>query len=66
MKILTLLLLPYLSLAHLKPAYKNLAFDGGELRGIAYAGAFKVLEENGTMQKIENIAGSSADALQGL
>ena len=66
MKILTLLLLPYFSLAQLKPVYKNLALEGGGLRGIAYAGAYKVLEENGTMQKIENIAGSSAGAIAGM
>ena len=65
MKMLTLLLFPYFSLAQLKPVYKNLALEGGGLRGIAYAGAFKVLEENGTMQQIENIAGSSAGAIAG-
>ena len=61
-----LLLLPYFSLAQLNPVYKNLALEGGGLRGIAYAGAFKVLEENGTMQQIENIAGSSAGAIAGM
>ena len=66
MKILMLLLLPFFSTAQIKTVYKNLALEGGGLRGIAYAGAFKALEENGTMQQIENIAGSSAGAIAGL
>ncbi len=66
MKILMLLLLPFFCTAQTKPVYKNLALEGGGLRGIAYAGAFKALEENGTMQQIENVAGSSAGAIAGL
>ncbi len=66
MKVLILLLLPFLSLAQINPIYKNLALEGGGLRGIAYAGAFKALEDNGTMQQIKNIAGSSAGAIAGL
>ena len=66
MKVLMLLFFPLLSIAQTKPVYKNLALEGGGLRGIAYAGAFKALEENGTMQGIENIVGSSAGAIAGL
>ena len=66
MKLLLLLLIPLFTTAQIKPVYKNLALEGGGLRGIAYAGAFKVLEENGTMQNIENVAGSSAGAIAGL
>ena len=66
MKLLMLILLPIFCTAQNKPVYKNLALEGGGLRGIAYAGAFKALEENGTMQQIENIAGSSAGAIAGL
>ena len=66
MKVLMLLFFPLLSIAQTKPVYKNLALEGGGLRGIAYAGAFKALEENGTMQEIENIVGSSAGAIAGL
>ena len=61
-----LILLPIFCKAQNKPVYKNLALEGGGLRGIAYAGAFKALEENGTMQEIENIAGSSAGAIAGM
>ena len=66
MKVLMLLLLPFFSVAQMKATYKNLALEGGGLRGIAYAGAFKALEENGTMPQIENVAGSSAGAIAGL
>jgi NTE family protein len=65
MKILLFLLLPILGFCQ-TPKYKNLALEGGGLRGIAYAGAFKVLEENGTMKGIENVAGSSAGAIAGM
>ncbi|MCY7291843.1 MAG: patatin-like phospholipase family protein [Ferruginibacter sp.] len=65
MKILLLFLFPVIGFCQ-PPKYKNLALEGGGLRGIAYAGAFKVLEENGTMQGIENVAGSSAGAIAGM
>ncbi len=65
MKILLVLLLPVISFCQ-SPIYKNLSLEGGGLRGIAYAGAFKVLEDNGTMQGIENVAGSSAGAIAGM
>ncbi len=65
MKIVLFLLMPIISFCQ-APIYKNLALEGGGLRGIAYAGAFKVLEDNGTMQGIENVAGSSAGAIAGM
>lgn len=46
--------------------YKNLALEGGGVRGIAYAGVFKVLEQKGVLHNIERIAGSSAGAIAGL
>ena len=66
MKIFMLILLPFLANAQMVSPYKNLALEGGGLRGIAYAGAFQVLEDNGTMQQIENVAGSSAGAIAGM
>ena len=66
MKILMLVLLPFFSMAQIQPVYKNLALKGGGVRGVAYAGAFKVLEEKGILQQIENVAGSSAGAIAGL
>ena len=46
--------------------YKNLVLEGGGVRGLAYTGALQVLEENGVLKNIENIAGSSAGAIAGL
>lgn len=42
--------------------YKNLVFKGGGVRGIAYAGALKALEDAGITKGIERTAGSSAGA----
>jgi NTE family protein len=42
---------------------KNLAFKGGGVLGIAYAGAIKVLENNGLLAPIEKVAGTSAGAI---
>lgn len=65
MKILLILLFPVFAFSQPK-LYKNLALEGGGIRGVAYAGAFKVLEEKGILQQIENVAGSSAGAITGL
>lgn len=43
--------------------YKNLVFKGGGIRGLAYAGALKVLEKNNILQQIERVAGTSAGAI---
>lgn len=66
MKFLLLLLLPVSVYAQPKPIYTNLALEGGGVRGAAYAGAFKVLEEKGILQNIDKVAGSSAGAIAGL
>ncbi len=66
MKILLLLLLPIYSFSQPNYNYKNLALEGGGTRGIAFAGAFKVLEDKGILQNIENVAGTSAGAVAGL
>jgi NTE family protein len=44
-------------------SYKNLAFEGGGIRGIAYVGAIKVLDENGIIQNVENVSGTSVGAI---
>jgi NTE family protein len=41
----------------------NLAFKGGGVKGIAYAGAYKALYEAGLMKNVKRIAGSSAGAV---
>ncbi len=66
MKILILLLLPICSFCQPKNTYKNLALEGGGTRGIAFAGAFKVLQDKGILQNIENVGGTSAGAVAGL
>lgn len=42
---------------------KNLAFKGGGVRGIAFVGALRELEKNGSLSGVERVAGSSAGAL---
>lgn len=42
---------------------KNLVFEGGGIRGIAYAGALKALEKHEALDKIENVAGTSVGAI---
>lgn len=43
--------------------FKNLVFEGGGVKGIAYVGALKRLEEEGILQNIEKVAGTSAGAM---
>ncbi|MFC4346453.1 patatin-like phospholipase family protein [Kordiimonas lipolytica] len=45
---------------------ENLVFEGGGVRGIAYAGALKLLEERDLMQGVTKVAGSSAGAFAAL
>ena len=57
---------PLFVLSQNKYQYKNLALEGGGIRGLAYAGALKVLEEKNILQNIENVAGTSAGAITAL
>ena len=41
----------------------NLIFEGGGVKGIAYAGAIRVLESQGILQKSQYVAGTSAGAI---
>ena len=41
----------------------NLVFEGGGVKGIAYAGAIQVLEQQGMLSKIQGVAGTSAGAI---
>ena len=43
--------------------FKNLVFEGGGVKGIAYVGALGVLEKEGILQNIERVAGTSAGAM---
>lgn len=46
--------------------YKNLVFEGGGTRGIAYAGAIKVLEEKNVIAQVQQVAGTSAGSIAAL
>ncbi|NVJ99096.1 MAG: patatin-like phospholipase family protein [Alphaproteobacteria bacterium] len=41
---------------------ENLVFEGGGVRGVAYAGALQVLDERGMLGNIRRVAGASAGA----
>jgi len=45
--------------------YKYLVLKGGGIRGIAYVGAFKVMEEKSILPGIEKVAGTSVGAITG-
>lgn len=46
--------------------YTNLALEGGGMKGLAYSGAFEVLDSIGITQHIERVAGTSSGAMNGL
>lgn len=43
--------------------YKNLVFEGGGVKGIAYGGALDVLDSSGILKNITRVAGTSAGAI---
>lgn len=43
--------------------FKNLVFEGGGVKGIAYAGAISVLEDKNILSQIDKVAGTSAGAI---
>lgn len=43
--------------------FKNLVFEGGGVKGIAYVGALEVLDEIGILKNIKRVAGTSAGAM---
>ncbi|MCW3090071.1 MAG: Patatin [Ferruginibacter sp.] len=61
-----LLFFPFVCFGQQKFGYKNLVLEGGGVRGLAYAGAFRELEKKGILQQIDNVAGTSAGAIAGL
>ena len=68
MKLVLLLffLIPALTYSQNNYTYKNLALEGGGVRGLAYSGALEVLEQKNILKNIQRIAGSSAGAIAGL
>ena len=43
--------------------FRNLVFEGGGVKGIAYAGAMKVLEKEGILENIRRAGGTSAGSI---
>jgi NTE family protein len=43
--------------------YKNLVFEGGGVKGAAYAGVVDVLDQQGLLDPIERVAGTSAGSM---
>lgn len=43
--------------------FQNLVFEGGGVKGVAYAGAIEVLERRGDLAAIDRVAGASAGAI---
>lgn len=43
--------------------FRNLCFEGGGVKGIAYAGALRVLEQQNVLPDIRRVAGTSAGAI---
>jgi len=60
----TLILLAFSFLSHAQ--YTNLVLEGGGMKGIAYAGAFEVLDSLGISDSIQNVAGTSSGAMNGM
>ncbi|MDI6402817.1 patatin-like phospholipase family protein [Balneolaceae bacterium ANBcel3] len=46
--------------------FKNLVFEGGGVKGIAYIGAMQVLENRGLLTGIQRVGGTSAGAINAL
>jgi NTE family protein len=44
--------------------FRNVVLEGGGVKGIAYAGAFSVLDGQGILRSVERVAGTSAGAIQ--
>ena len=43
--------------------FRNLVFEGGGVKGIAYCGALGVLDERGILSRIRRVGGASAGAI---
>jgi NTE family protein len=46
--------------------FRNLVFEGGGVKGIAYIGAMKVIEEKGILNNIQRVGGTSAGAINAI
>lgn len=46
--------------------FRNLIFEGGGVKGIAYVGAMQVLEQRGVLDDVQRVGGASAGAINAL
>jgi NTE family protein len=46
--------------------FRNLVFEGGGVKGIAYVGAMQVLDQRGILDDIQRVGGASAGAINAL
>ncbi|MFC1933218.1 patatin-like phospholipase family protein [Chloroflexota bacterium] len=46
--------------------FRNLVFEGGGVKGIAYVGAMQVLEEKGILPNVQRVGGTSVGAINAL
>lgn len=46
--------------------FRNLVFEGGGVKGIAYVGAMQVLQQHGALEHITRVGGTSAGAINAL
>ncbi|MCY8177299.1 patatin-like phospholipase family protein, partial [Bacillus inaquosorum] len=46
--------------------FRNLVFEGGGVKGIAYVGALEILEEHKILKSIRRVGGTSAGAIVAL
>ena len=65
-KALLLVLTVFLYLVAPAQEYRNLVFEGAGIRGIAYSGVVRVLEQEGVLPGIQKVGGTSAGAITAL
>ena len=54
------------SLMNRSISFENLVFEGAGIKGIAYSGVLKALQEKGILQHVERVCGTSAGAITAL
>ncbi len=66
-KILTFIFILLIQSGFTQPAQiDNIVFEGAGIRGLAFCGAIKTLEENGSLQNVKRYGGTSAGAITAL
>ena len=48
------------------PQFRNLIFEGGGIKGIAYIGALEILSQRGHLDHLTRVGGTSAGAINAL